>query len=281
MSAPTIVNVKNFDVNRLTFVAGPKKANRMPSINLKYDGQSFNLRFPNKMSVRMFARTDDKTGNTSYSLLTNMKNCDPYARDRATGGDVESLYNLIAFDLKNKILVTAEEKSKEWFGKKRERAAIEDSFKDMHRVSADKIDGEYVPNGKYAPSITLKVPVYDNKVSTEVIDDSRNPVYITPDVLGKVFENNVEVNMVASPSIYIMPGGGSFGVTWRLTYAQVFQKSRLNAASVFVDDEEEEQTEEEAVPATQEEETVEATSTPVEQQTVPSAPARKKRTAAQ
>lgn len=275
-SAATIVNIKNFDVNRLTFVPGPKKANRMPSINLKYDGQPFNLRFPNKMSVRMFARTDDKTGNTSYSLLTNMKNCDPYARDRATGGDVETLYNLIVFDLKNKILNTAEEKSKEWFGKTRTRATLEESFKDMHRVSSDKIDGEYVPNGKYAPSVTLKIPVYDNKVSTEVVDESRTPVDITPREIAKVFENNVEVNMVASPSIYIMPGGGSFGVTWRLSYAQVFQKSRLNAASIFLDDEEEEQQqqEEETVQPTQEE------STPVVEPVVASAPARKKRSAA-
>lgn len=276
MSAPTIVNVKNFDVNRLSFVPGPKKANRMPSINLKYDGQPFNLRFPNKMSVRMFAKTDDKTGNTSYSLVTNMKNCDPYARDRATGGDVESLYNLIVFDLKDKILAVAEEKSKEWFGKKRERAAIQDSFKEMFRVSSDKIDGEYVPNGKYAPSMTLKIPVYDNKVSTEVIDESRNPVYITPDVLAKVFENNIEVNMVASPSIYVMPGGGSFGVTWRLSYAQVFQKSRLNAASVFLDDEEDgqEAAEEEATQPTQEE------PAPAVEPVAASAPSRKKRSAA-
>lgn len=280
MSAPTIVNIKNFDVNRLTFVAGPKKANRMPSINLKYDGQAFNLRFPNKMNVRMFSRTDDKSGIASYSLLTNMKNCDPYARERATGGgDIENLYNLIVFDLKNKILAVAEEKSKEWFGKTRTRAALEDSFKDMHRVSADRIEGDYVPNGKYPPSMTLKLPVYDNKVSTEVIDESRNPVYLTPDLLGKVFENNIESNMVASPSIYIMPGGGSFGVTWRLTYAQVFQKSKLNAASVFLDDEEEEQVDaEEAAPAPQQQQ--EEIATPVEQQpVVPAAPSRTKRSA--
>lgn len=277
MNAPTIVSLKNFDVNKLTFVPGIKKPNRMPSIALKYEGKPFNIRFPSKMTVRMFAKTDDNTGNTSYSLLTNMKNCDPYARDRATGGDVESLYNLIVFDLKNKILSTAEEKSKEWFGKKRERAAIEDSFRDMHRVSSDKIDGEYVPNGKYAPSVTLKIPVYDNKVATEVVDESRTPVDITPHEIAKVFENNIEVNMVASPSIYIMPGGGSFGVTWRLTYAQVFQKSKLNAASVFLDDEEEEeqQQEEETVQPTQEE------STPAVEPVVASAPARKKRSAAQ
>jgi len=273
-----IVNVRNFDVNRLTFVVGPKKAGRMPSINMKYDGQPFNLRFPNKMSVRMWTRTDDKTGNTSYTLSTNMKGCDPYARERATGtSDVDALYNLIVFDLKEKILSTAEEKSKEWFGKKRERAGLLDAFKDMYRVSADRIDGEYVPNGKYPPSITLKLPVYDNKVSTDVINDTGNPVYLTPDTLGKVFENNVEVNMVASPSLYII-AGGSFGITWRLNYAQVFQRSRLTAASVFTT--EEETGEETQATETQEEDSVRP-STPVESSPAPapSAPARKKRTA--
>ena len=273
-----IVNVRNFDVNRLTFVVGPKKAGRMPSINMKYDGQPFNLRFPNKMSVRMWTRTDDKTGNTSYTLSTNMKGCDPYARERATGtSDVDALYNLIVFDLKEKILSTAEEKSKEWFGKKRERAGLLDAFKDMYRVSADRIDGEYVPNGKYPPSITLKLPVYDNKVSTDVINDTGNPVYLTPDTLGKVFENNVEVNMVASPSLYII-AGGSFGITWRLNYAQVFQRSRLTVASVFTT--EEETGEETQATETQEEDSVRP-STPVESSPAPapSAPARKKRTA--
>jgi hypothetical protein len=283
MSAPVIVNVRNFDVNKLSFTMGPKKPGRMPSINMKYDGQPFNLRFPNKMSVRMFARTDETSGNTSYTLLTNMKDCDQYARERAPGNtDVEALYNLIVFDLKSKILNTAEEKCKEWFGKSRARAAIEDAFKDMFRVSGDRIDGEYVPNGKYPPSMTIKIPVYDNKVSTDVINEAGNPVYLTPDTLGKVFENNIEVNIVASPSLYIM-AGGSFGVTWRLNYAQVFQRSRLNAASVFGAVAE---SSEEASVYTSEEgqqEETPAPSTPVDQVSAPqqpSAPARKKRSAA-
>jgi hypothetical protein len=288
MSAPVIVNVRNFDVNKVTFTLGPKKPGRMPTVNMKYEGQPFNLRFPNKMSVRMFARTDQASGNTSYTLLTNMKGCDAYARERASGTtDVEMLYNLIVHDLKSKILSTAEEKSKEWFGKTRARATIEDGFKDMYRVSGDNIDGEYVPNGKYPPSMTIKIPVYDNKVVTDVINESGNPVYLTPDTLGKVFENNIEVNIVASPSIYIM-AGGSFGVTWRLNYAQVFQRSRINAASVFaaVGDESGSGNTQEADEQA-EEETIRP-STPVEQNTpaqsetvnVPPAPGRKKRSAA-
>jgi hypothetical protein len=278
MSAPVIVNVRNFDVNKLTFTVGPKKPGRMPTINMKYEGQPFNLRFPAKMSTRLFSRTDETSGNTSYTLLTNMKGCDPYARERATGAtDVETLYNVIVFDLKSKILNTAEEKCKEWFGKTRARAALEDAFKDMHRVSGDRIDGEYVPNGKYAPSITIKIPVYDNKVSTDVINESGNPVYLTPETLGKVFENNIEVNIVASPSLYVM-AGGSFGVTWRLNYAQVFQRSRVNAASVFAETETEEETSN--TEEQQQEEEATTVAAPVEQTpAVPAAPARTKRSA--
>lgn len=277
MSAPMIINVRNFDVNRLTFTVGPKKPGRNPTISMKYDGQPFNLRFPNKMSVRLFSRTDEKTGNTSYTLSTNMKGCDPYARERATGvSDMELLYNMIVFDLRDKILSVAEERSKEWFGKKRERAGLLDAFNGMFRVSADRIDGEYVPNGKYPPSMTLKVPVYDSKVATDVINESGNPIYVNPETLTKVFENNVEVNMVASPSIYVM-AGGSFGITWRLNYAQVFQRSRLNAASVFMTETEEAEAEE--TPA----EEVPRPASPVEETpapVAPSAPARKKRTPA-
>lgn len=280
MSAPTIVNVRNFDVNRLTFVVGPKKAGRMPTISMKYDGQPFNLRFPNKMAIRMFSRTDEKTGNTTYTLSTNMKGCDPYARERAPGAtDIEMLYNTIVFDLKEKILSVAEERSKEWFGKKRERAGLLDAFKDMYRVSADRIDGEYVPNGKYPPSMYVKVPVYDNKVSTDVINDSGNPVYLTPDTLAKVFENNVEVNMVASPSLYII-AGGSFGITWRLNYAQVFQRSRLTAASVFTTEEEETGEETQATETLEEDSAQTSAAAEATPAPTPSAPARKKRAAA-
>lgn len=278
MSTPTIVNIRNFDVNKITFEKGKTKAGRMPPINMKYDNQSFQLRLPSKMTTRLWVKSNDD-GNTSYTLTSNLKNCDARATERSEGtSDVEILYNLLVFDLKQKIINAAEENSKSWFGKQKSRSTLEENFKDMFSLSVDKVDEEWVPNGKYPPSFRVKVPVYDNKVSTDVINSTGNPVYLTPDTLDKVFENNMEVNMVVSPSLYIMAGGG-FGVTFRLTYAQIFPKPRMNAASVFMNENEEESEETQL-----QENTEEAEVTPLPQQeavvpeTVP--PARKKRTPA-
>jgi hypothetical protein len=73
----------------------------------------------------------------------------------------------------------------------------------------------------------------------DIIDSKGNDVYVTPNTLGSVFHKGSEANLVASPSIYIM-AGGVFGVTWRLTYAQVFAQQRVTAKNVFADDIEDE-----------------------------------------
>jgi len=140
--------------------------------------------------------------------------------------------------MEEKIIAAAVEHSVKWFGKKRSEEAIRDGFKHLMRLSVDKKDGEYIPNGKYPPSVTVKVPVYDNRVNVDIIDTKGNPVYVTPASLNSVFPKAVDANLVASASIYIIAGGG-FGVTWRLTYAQVFPQMRQTARNVFMDEDEE------------------------------------------
>jgi hypothetical protein len=277
MSTNAIVNVRNVDVNSLSFVVGPAKAGRNPSINIKMDGQkNVQFRLP-KMSYRLLTREGDN-GSTTYTLTAGLKGCDNYGRDRASDSDeIGRLYNFL-MDLENKIIQAAVENSPKWFGKKRSEEALRDSFKKIINVSSDKVDGEYVPNGKYPPSFRIKVPVYDGKVSVDVIDNKGNPVYVTPESLPAVFPNNVEANLVVGASIYVIAGGG-FGVTWRLTYAQVFPHSRMSAAAVFMTDEEETPAAEEATDSVP----VEAPRpvTPVDQPAAagaaPAAPARRKR----
>lgn len=244
MSTSAIINVRNIDVNQINFVVGQAKNGRNASINIKYSGQNLQLRlprmkFPGGISVREAEQGDNK----SYSLMGSLAGADPYGKEHSTGSDdMAKLYNFI-LDLEEKIIAAALENSVKWFGKKRSEEAIRDSFKRLLRLSVDKIDGEYVPNGKYPPSLIIKVPVYDNRVSTEVVDNRGNPMYMTPSSLTSVFPKGVEANLVVSGSIYNV--NGSFGVTWRLTYAQVFPSQKMTAASVFADDIEEE---EETVP---------------------------------
>lgn len=228
---------RNLNADNISFVIGQTKPGRNPPINFKYEGQNLQIRLPKtNFPGGVIVRNDEKTGVTSYTLIGSLKGCDPYAKEHsAEEDDVSKFYNFL-LDLEEKIIANAVENSVKWFGKKRSEEAIRDGFKRILNISSDKIDGEYVPNGKYPPSFRVKVPVYDNKVSTEIVDSERNPVYATPESLVSIFPKGVEANLVISGSIYVIAGGG-FGVTWRLNQAQVFPRARLTAADIFADDE--------------------------------------------
>jgi len=247
MSTNAIVNVRNIDTSRVSFVIGQAKNGRNPPVSIKYDGQNLQLRLPRMAFPGGVLQREAEGGNTSYTLIGSMKGCDPYGKDRAPDtDDTTKLYNFL-LDMEEKIISSAVENSVKWFGKKRSEEAIRDGFKKLMRLSVDKVDGEYIPNGKYPPSLTIKVPVYDNRVNVDIIDSKGNPVYVSPTSLNSVFPKGVDSNLVVSGSIYIIAGGG-FGVTWRMTYAQVFPQSRMNARSVFMPDEEEGEDVEEASP---------------------------------
>ena len=235
MSTNAIISTRNLDINRVSFVVGQAKNGRNASINIKYDGQNIGIRLPRlAFPGGVLSRTDDKTGSVGYSLMGSLKGADPYGKERANDADDSGkLYNFL-LDLNEKIVQSATENSVKWFGKKRSEEAIRDGMKGLMRLSVDKVDGEYIPNGKYPPSLVLKVPVYDGRVNVDIVDAKGNPTYVTPQSLSGVFSKGVEANIAVSASIYVMAGGG-FGVTWRVSHAQVFQQSRVTAASIFSD----------------------------------------------
>jgi len=235
-----IVSVRNIDSSRITFSVGQAKNGRNPSINIKYDGQNLQLRLPRmKFGAGIMIRENEQTDSKTYSLFGSLgESVDKYGKERSSGTDDSSkMYNFL-LDLEEKIIASAVENSTAWFKKKRSEEAIRDSFKKLLRVSVDKQGDEYVPNGKYPPSMTIKVPVYDNRVSSEFIDNKGNPMTVYPSSLPAVFPKGVEANLVVSGSIYNV--NGSFGVTWRLSYAQVFPQQKLTAVNVFADDIEDE-----------------------------------------
>ena len=245
----SFVNVRNIDINRVSFLIGQAKNGRNPPVSIKYDGQNLQLRLP-RMSFPGGVLMRETEGNTSYTLIGSLKGCDPYGKERAPETDDTAKFYNFLMDMEEKIIAAAVEHSVKWFGKKRSEEAIRDGFKHLMRLSVDKKDGEYVPNGKYPPSLTVKVPVYDNRVNVDIIDTKGNPVYVTPASLNSVFPKAVDANLVVSASIYIIAGGG-FGVTWRLTYAQVFPQMRQTARNVFMDEEEQvEETQEATEPET-------------------------------
>jgi len=236
--ASNILSANKIDMSKLTFAIVPaKSANRSPSINMKNEGQSFQLRLPAKVLIPggLWVRVDEKTGASSYTLSFPLKGCDEYGKARSTdGSDTGALYNFL-LDLEELVVQQALENSTKWFGKKRSEAGIRESFAKILSVSTDTVNGERVPNGKYPPSFRIKVPVYDGSVKSDIADGNGNPIYATPESLTSVFTKGVSASLVISGSVYTI-SGGSFGVTWRLTFARVYPQSKLTAKDVFKDE---------------------------------------------
>ena len=226
------MSIEMLNANNVTFSVGKKTSGRNPSIYLKVGSNNLmiglpRMSFPGGVLVR---ETDG--GSTSYTLIGSLKGCDPYAKDRGDKSSQTGKFYNFLLDLEELIIAAAVKNSVDWFGKKRSEEAVRDGFKRILSISSDKVDGEYVPNGKYPPSFRIKVPVYDGRVSCSIEDNLKNPVYATPDTLPNLFPKGVEAGLVISGSIYVIAGGG-FGVTWRLQGAQVFPYSKPKVTDFF------------------------------------------------
>jgi hypothetical protein len=281
MSTNAIVNVSNANIAQVSFTEAKRNKQGGLGVSFKYDGQNFELRLPRMIFPGgLLQREDEKSGNVSYSLIGSLKGCDPYAKERSTGNDdMSKLYNFL-LDLQEKLIQAATENSNKWFGKKRGEESIRDSFNERSilSVSSDKKGDEYTPNGKYPPSFRLKIPVYDGRIAMDAVDSATKPIFLTVDSLRSVFPKGVAANLIVSGSVYII--GQSFGVTWRVSLAQVFPQTRLTAASAFevVPDEENAENEETVTPA-QESQAVEVPAVESAPAEAAPAPGRKRRVA--
>lgn len=283
MSTNAIIDSTNAKIEQVSFTEVKRNKQGGTSVQIKYAGQGFEMRLPHmNFPGGLLQREDEKSGNVSYSLIGSLKGCDPYAKARSTNNDdMSNLYNFL-LDLQEKLIQTATENSSKWFGKKRGEESIRDSFnsRSILSLSSDKVGDEYIPNGKYPPSFRVKIPVYDGRIAMDVVDASTKPVSLTLESLRSVFPKGVAGRLLVSGSVYII--GQSFGVTWRVTMAQVFPQTRRTAASVFEAVPEEESSEVDTVENVTPEQESQAVELPVVESAVeaPPAPGRKRRVAA-
>jgi hypothetical protein len=168
-------------------------------------------------------------------MSASLQGCDPYATAPATGvDDTSKAYNFLR-EFQEAVIQAAVANSAQWFGKKRGEESIRDSFNKFLSVSVDKTNDGWVPNGKYPPSLRFKLPVYDGKVSMDVIDAEENDIRLEPSGLQDAFPKGCAAKIVASGSIYVI--GQGFGLTWKPTYVQVTKRKRQTARDMFKDDE--------------------------------------------
>lgn len=238
MATPAIISSSNLDINKVSFSDIRTNQKGGKAVSIKYSGQPLQIRLE-KASYPMGVNVKDTDNGTTYTMSLTLKGCDPYAKDRAgpEAGSIGVLYNFLQ-DLQKRILDTAEQNSTKWFGKTRSRSVLEDTMKQFISPSVEKVNGEWVPSGKYPPSLRMKVPVYNGEVAMDVTDSYGKPVEVTPDNIQSVFPKRVDASLVVNPSIYVT--GQGFGVTWKISYAKVSPPQRTTAADVFRDEIEEE-----------------------------------------
>jgi hypothetical protein len=238
MATNAIISSSNLDISKISF--GDIRLNKAggKSVPIKYNGQSLQIRLEKAM-YPMGVNVRESENGTNYTMSLTLKGCDPYAKEKAgpEAGSLGTLYNFLG-DLQNKLLDTAETSSVKWFGKARTRPVLEDTMKQFISPSVEKVGGEWVPSGKYPPSLRMKVPVYDGRVAMDVTDSGGKAVAVDTDNIANVFPKRVEASIVVSPGIYV--SGQGWGVTWRVSYARVTPPTRTTAADVFKDEIEQE-----------------------------------------
>lgn len=238
MSTNAIVTISNLDINKVTFGdIRPNKAGGK-SVQIKYGGQNLQIRIP-KTTYPMGVKAKETDNGTAYTMALTLKGCDPLAEARAGTEATEfgNFYNFL-LDLKEKLVQTALSNSVKWWGKARSETGIRETMKQMLNPSVEKVNGAWVPSGKYPPSLFMKVPVYNGDVSMDVVDSSGKHVEVDTANIVDHFPKRVEASIVVSPSIYV--SGQSFGVTWRISFARISPPQRMTAADVFADELEEE-----------------------------------------
>lgn len=239
MAAPAVINVTKISASDIQFADVRKNKNGGSSVGFKLNNQNVQFRipqvsFPGGLQVKENPNKDGSV-TVSYNLSASMNGGDPYGQTRSEDvSDTGKLYNFM-FDLQERIIQTAVERSTQWFGKKRSEDSIRDSFNKFVSVSVDKVDGAWVPNGKYPPSLRMKLPVYDGKVAMELIDGDENDVELNPGTLVGTFSKGSSAKLVLQGQIYFV--GQSFGVTWKPSYGQIFQRKKATARDFFKRDE--------------------------------------------
>ena len=232
-----VINASNLDINKVSFAdIRANKNNGSKSIAIKYSDQNFQMRIP-KLQYPMGVSVKETENGTNYTMLASLRGCDSYAKERANSdaGEIGQMYNFLK-DLEEKIIKTATAQSKNWFGRERKEDVLRDSMKTIVSPCVEKQGSEWVPSNKYPPSFRMKVPVYPDqsgvpKVNMDVIDMSKRPIAVTTDNLQQVFPKRMQASFIVSPSIYV--SGQGFGVTWRISHAQVSAQSRVSAADLF------------------------------------------------
>lgn len=218
----TIINGTEFNCDNIKYSSPKTNTLGGKSVNIfnKSTNSRLNISTPLMLTWGASDYVDKNSGqgNGKFEMSLQFPNED-YKNEEATA----FLENLKKFE--DKIKTDAMNHSKDWFGKiHKSLDVLEALYSPMLKYSKDKNTGEC--DLTKAPSIRVKIPVWEGTWRCEVYDDEGTKLFpnssgTTPvDLIPKA--TNVKVLMTCGG---IWFANGKFGITWKLIQAMV-QKPR-------------------------------------------------------
>jgi hypothetical protein len=184
-------------------------------INIFHDKKTLRFQSPAQVAPGGAKEFQNKTTGVLESIVLN--------GTFGKGEDADmNKYMEIIEALENKVLETASERSKEWFGDEFTVAELKKAKMFKSQIRRD-------PEGKYPPSLQMKLQYYDGKCTTKCYDMNRNAVnyeYIT--------KGSKVVSILEVGSIWLIDG--KFGITFKVMQCKAQKNERTIDEYAFIDE---------------------------------------------
>ena len=154
---------------------------------------------------------ENQNGTKSYSISLQ------FPREEFASEGTNQLLNMIQ-SMENKILDDAVENSKDWFGKAQSREVVEAFWNPILKYPKNQETQE--PDKSRAPTIKVKLPMWDGEYKFELFDTENN--LLIPSEDGR--SPDMVIQKASNIACVLQCGGiwmanGNFGVSWKLFQA--------------------------------------------------------------
>ena len=213
-SKMSLIKGKNIDTSKVAFSQPRVLDNGAKLVYLNYGGGRLSIQTPwMSMPWKMGVYTEGDY--PKYSVDLTFKGMDE-------NPDLQGFHDKLQ-ELEEKIIDGGFENSVAWFKKKpASRDVVDALFSRIVKVSTDRDTGE--PDGKWPPTMKLKVPQRDGVYETKVSDKSGKVYDINNKESGDTMEDLLVKNTMMRAIIQcvgLWVASGSYMCQWKLTKAEV------------------------------------------------------------
>ena len=224
MSQPQIVKSEKFDVSKLEYQEPKKLSHGGQAIYVNYEGKPLILQTP-KMSMP-WGMGKFEGDIPKFSLDLSFKGMD-------SNPSLESFYNAVN-SLDEKLLDDGVTNSMTWFKKKKQTKEVcKALYAPQIKVSKDK-NGD--PDGKYPPTMKVKVPWRDGSFQCDAYDSNKKMI---EDDLSNVLVKGTQVQALIQ-CIGMWFAGGKYGCSWKVVQMKLTPPAGIHGYS-FIDDSDDEE----------------------------------------